>query len=77
MWAEFVPGYEPSVVSIDGNCELRDILDHHYYLLVEEMREVRISSSCGPPTRAAFRQVCDQHDNADDIVNALENGPCL
>jgi hypothetical protein len=27
-----------------------------------------------PPTREEFRAICDQYDNAEDIVSALEGG---
>lgn len=70
--AEFVEGYEPSFEPIAGNCELRDIKDHNYLLLVEEMQEVRMGELVAPLTREEFRALCDQHDNAADIVAALE-----
>ena len=72
VYTEFVEGYEPEVVNPGDGCELRDILPHHYYLLVEVMREVRIPLDVPPLTRDEFRAICSQHDNADDIVAALE-----
>jgi len=70
--AQFVEGYEPSAEPISGFCELRDYVDHNYLLLVEEMQEVRMGEEVAPLTREEFRQLCDQHDNASDIVAALE-----
>ncbi|MFH2009356.1 MAG: hypothetical protein ABI333_22385 [bacterium] len=70
--AEFVEGYVPTFASGDHMCEVRDVLDHHYLLLVEEMREVRIRGTVPPLTRDQFRQICDQHSTADDIAAALE-----
>lgn len=70
--ARFVEGYEPHFDSIGEYCEVRDHLDHDYLLLVEEMQEVRMGEMVAPLTREEFRSVCDQHDNAADIVAALE-----
>jgi hypothetical protein len=41
-------------------------------MLVEHMEEVRFRGP--PPTRDEFRAVCDQYDNAEEIVSALEGG---
>ena len=68
---EFVEGYEPKVVDEDY-CIVKDIVPHDYVMLVEHMEEVRFSGP--PPTRDEFRAICDQHDNAEDIVSALEGG---
>jgi hypothetical protein len=70
--AEFVEGYEPEVLSGQNNCKLDEIVSHRYYLLVEEMREVRIRQETPPPTRAEFRAICDNNESADAIVAALE-----
>jgi hypothetical protein len=70
--AEFVEGYEPEVVSSGQGCTLREILDHEYVLLMEEMREVRIRADRSPPTREELREICDRHESADDIVSDLE-----
>lgn len=69
--AKFVEGYVPEFQT-DDFCELGEINPHHYLLLVEAMREVRLSAETPPPTRDELRQICDAHDNADDIVSALE-----
>ncbi len=71
VYTEFVEGYEPEVVD-DDYCIVKDIVPHEYVLLVEHMEEVRFSGL--PPTRDEFRAVCDQYDNAEDIVSALEGG---
>lgn len=69
--AEFVEGHVPQFTP-QGMCELRDILDHHYVLLMEEMQEVRIPTDTPPPTREEFRAICDQYDTAAEIIAALE-----
>ncbi|MBW2261166.1 MAG: hypothetical protein JRG91_04265 [Deltaproteobacteria bacterium] len=68
--AEFVDGWGPRDIS--GWCELRDILPHSYYLVVEQFAEVRIREDVAPPTREEFRQICDAHESTEDIVAALE-----
>jgi hypothetical protein len=70
--ARFVEGYEPRADPIGDYCELRDHVDHDYLLLVEEMQEVRMGETVAPLTREEYRQICDQYDNASDIVAALE-----
>lgn len=71
VYTEFVEGYEPEVVSED-NCIIKDIVPRDYVMLVEHMEELRIAGP--PPTREEFRAICDQYDNAEDIVSALEGG---
>lgn len=72
--AEFVEGYEPEVEpSPETHCELREILSHDYFLLVEVMREVRIGLDRTPPTREELRDICDSNETADEIVDALQN----
>jgi len=71
VYTEFVEGYEPEVVDEDY-CIVKDIVPHHYVMLVEHMEEVRFSGP--PPTREEFRAICDQYYNAEDIVSALEGG---
>ncbi len=71
--AEFVEDFEPEIIStgnLEHYCEVVGMEEHHYYLLVEQMEEVRFSGP--PPTRDEFRVICDQHDKAEDIVAALQ-----
>lgn len=68
--AEFVEGFEPEIV--EPHCPIGEIVPHTYHLLVEQMVEVRGRPTAPPPTRAELRSLCDQYDNADAIVAALE-----
>ncbi|MDY0001159.1 MAG: hypothetical protein RBU30_07695 [Polyangia bacterium] len=68
--ASFVEGYVPTFTG--SVCTVKEIKDHDYLLLMEEMQELRIPESTPPPTREELRAVCNQHDNAADIVAALE-----
>jgi hypothetical protein len=68
--AEFVEGYVPQFTG--SGCTVREVKDHHYLLLMEQMQEVRIPESTPPPTRQEFRALCDQHESAADIIDALE-----
>jgi hypothetical protein len=82
---EFYKGYEPKVVPISyedipstwgdeiWTCEVKDIISHNYYLLVDTFAEVRLPSEIPPPTRDELRAILDQYDNAKDMVNALES----
>jgi hypothetical protein len=69
--AEFVPGYEPQIVSATP-CTIGKIVSRAYTLLVEESAELRLPSDRPPPTRAELRAVCDAHATKDEIVRALE-----
>ena len=71
--AEFVEGFEPEIRPGGySNCEVRDIVSKNYFLLMEEMQEVRIRDNRQPPTRDELREICDSHDNVEDIIAALE-----
>jgi len=72
--AEFVEDHFPEVSPApeSSHCNLRDIVGRNYFLLMEEMQEVRIRDSRPPLTREEFREICDAHDNTEDIVSALE-----
>ncbi|MCK5798650.1 MAG: hypothetical protein KAI47_15765, partial [Deltaproteobacteria bacterium] len=57
----FVKGHEPKVrsgYSKNEMCALRDFVSHDYYLLMEQMEQVRISDDVAPPTREEFRKIC-------------------
>jgi hypothetical protein len=68
--AEFLPGYEPEVVS--GMCDVKGFRSHETFLLSEQTVEVHLSHDVPPPTRDELRALCDQYDDADSIVAALE-----
>jgi hypothetical protein len=70
--AECVEGYEPEVLESPG-CQVKEMVGHTYYLLMEQMVQVEIPISVPPPTRDEFRSVCDKHDTTEDIVTALSN----
>jgi hypothetical protein len=70
--AEFYPGHEPELVGA-GFCSFRSFVAHEPYTLIEKQVEVTLPMSRPPPTRDELRALCDEHDNADDIVTALES----
>ncbi len=75
--ANFVEGFEPQVLGATseegwGDCAVGDIVPHEYYLLMEQMQEVRIPDTTPPPTRKKFRQICDEHQTAEAIITTLE-----
>ncbi len=70
--SKFADGHEPEIVSTDG-CMVMGTKPMDYYLLVEDMEEVRISNLVPPLTRDEFRAICDKHDKAEDIVHELES----
>jgi hypothetical protein len=52
-------------------CTVGAFVPHTYYLLMEQMQEVRIPEDVPPPTRDELRQICDEHESAEAIVEAL------
>ena len=68
--AEFVEGFEPKVEA--GFCEVKGFVSHGYYLLVEDMVEVRISDDAAPLTRDELRDLCDKHGDKEAIIQALQ-----
>lgn len=69
--AEYVEGFEPEVISGGDFCDVTGVEPHQYLFLVERMEEVRFAGP--PPTRDEFRGICNQHDSAEDIIEALES----
>jgi len=69
--AKFVEGYEPSVLSTTS-CQAGAFVGHDYYLLVEEMAEIRLRRAATPPTREELRRICDEQKTREAIVAALE-----
>ncbi len=72
LGAEFVEGYEPEIIDQGDRCEMNDFVSHHYYLLIDEAREVKLPLNMQPLTNEEFRSICDKHASADDIVKELE-----
>jgi len=65
---------EKPVVSTDAPIELIvNYLSRDYSVLVPVFAEVILPTE-EPLTRDEFRKVCDEYDNKDDIVEALESG---
>ncbi|MCK5800565.1 MAG: hypothetical protein KAI47_25425, partial [Deltaproteobacteria bacterium] len=52
-------------------CALRDFVSHDYYLLMEQMEQVRISDDVAPPTREEFRKICDEKKTQEAILDTL------
>jgi hypothetical protein len=69
--AEYVKGFEPEVIPGFEYCDVTGVEPRYYLMLVERMEELRFAGP--PPTRDEFRAICDQHDNAEDIIQALES----
>lgn len=69
--AEYVKGFEPEVIPGNAFCDVTSVVPRHYLFLVERMEEIRFAGP--PPTRDEFRSICNQHDNAEDIIKALES----
>ncbi|MCK5690692.1 hypothetical protein KAI87_15535, partial [Myxococcota bacterium] len=76
----FYEGYEPEFIAGQDlrdeyrECVFSDeFVDHNYYILLEEMVEVRRVGDAKPPTREEMRSACDAHDTKDDIIHALES----
>jgi hypothetical protein len=68
--AEFVPGYEPKVLS-SSFCEVQGMVPHRYDLLVEDTVEIE-NSNASPPTREELRRICDENVTHEAIVAALQ-----
>lgn len=71
IMAEFVEGFEPEIKDCHY-CRIDRTEQHSYYLLIEQMEEVRIPDSVAPLTREEYRRICDQYDNAQSMRAALE-----
>jgi len=67
--AEFAKGFEPRNIS---GCWSGKIVPHDYYLIAEVSAEVRLPLDAKPPTREELRQICDQYDTVDEMVEAIE-----
>lgn len=67
--AEFVSGYEPKVAS---GCQVKRVIPHEPYTLIEEMIEAAMPDTEPPPTRDEFRALADDAETADDLRTALE-----
>jgi hypothetical protein len=68
---EFVEGHEPEVVGADGGCIVKGFTGRSYYLLMEQMEQVRTPAAAPPPTRQEWRKICDEHKTRDAIVEAM------
>ncbi|UCE27138.1 MAG: hypothetical protein JSW52_12455, partial [Candidatus Coatesbacteria bacterium] len=65
---------EEPVVSTDAPVKLIVIYEpQNYSVLVPVFAEVILPTEV-PLTRDEFRAVCDEYDNKDDIIEALESG---
>jgi hypothetical protein len=69
--ARYVEGHEPEVVRTESGCRIKEVTGKSYFLLMEQMEQVKTPRSAPPPTRKEFRKLCDKHKTRDAIVDAL------